>query len=211
ALAELRIAGQSLPNDPQVLELKAYIKRRQGKEQEAVNDLERALELDPRNVVTLQQLGISYGLLHRYADERAIFDRVLVIEPDDITAMLARAGLEIDLEGNVRPLHQLLDRIRAKDPARVQDVADSLLVCALADRDNVAANSALMSLGQIAGIDDPIQFSHPFMEGVVARIAKDDRRAELAFTAARAEQERIVASQPDYGPPLCVLGLIYAA
>jgi TolB-like protein/Tfp pilus assembly protein PilF len=147
ALAELGIAGRSLPNDPQVLELIAYIKRRQGKEQEAVGDLERALELDPRNVVTLQQLGISYGLLHRYADERAIFDRVLVIEPDDITTMLARAGLEIDLEGNVRPLHQLLDRIRAKDPARVQDVADSLLICALAERDTAAANSALMSLG----------------------------------------------------------------
>jgi len=211
ALAELGIAGKSLPNDPQVFELKAYIKRRQGKQQEAVGDLERALELDPRNVVTLEQLAISYDLLHRYADERAIFDRMLVIDPDDIRKMLARASLELGLQGNVRPLHQVIDRIRAKDPAKVRDVADTLLYCALAERDTAAANSALMSLGQIAYIDDPIQFSHPFMEGLVARMAKDDRRAELAFTAARAEQEQIVASQPDYGPPLCVLGLIDAA
>src|SRR5215467_6477982 len=172
ALAELGIAGKSLPNDPQVFELKAYIKRRQGKQQEAVGDLERAIELDPRNVVTLEQLAISYDLLHRYADERAIFDRMLVIDPDDIRKMLARASLELGLQGNVRPLHQVIDRIRAKDPAKVRDVADTLLYCALAERDTAAANSALMSLGQIAYIDDPIQFSHPFMEGLVARMAK---------------------------------------
>ena len=33
----------------------------------------------------------------------------------------------------------------------------------------------------------------------------------LAFTAARAEQEKIVESQPSFGPPWCVLGLIDAA
>src|SRR5205814_8252031 len=32
-----------------------------------------------------------------------------------------------------------------------------------------------------------------------------------AFTAARAEQEKIVQGQPDFGPALCVLGLIDAA
>jgi serine/threonine-protein kinase len=40
---------------------------------------------------------------------------------------------------------------------------------------------------------------------------KDDPRAEAAFGKARLEQEKIVQTQPDYGPPLCVLGLIDAA
>jgi len=48
------------------------------------------------------------------------------------------------------------------------------------------------------------------MEGIIATIAKDDVRAQAAFTAARAEQEKIVQAQPDYGPALCVLGLIDA-
>jgi len=50
-----------------------------------------------------------------------------------------------------------------------------------------------------------------FVEGVIARMVKDDDKARLAFTAARAEQEKIVQAQPDFGPPLCVLGLIDAA
>jgi tetratricopeptide (TPR) repeat protein len=42
-------------------------------------------------------------------------------------------------------------------------------------------------------------------------MTKDENMARLAFTAARAEQEKIIQAQPNYGPPLCVLGLIDAA
>ena len=48
------------------------------------------------------------------------------------------------------------------------------------------------------------------MEGCVGRAFGDDAAARKAFTAARAEVERTVRDQPDYGPPLCVLGLIDA-
>jgi serine/threonine-protein kinase len=49
------------------------------------------------------------------------------------------------------------------------------------------------------------------MEGLIARLAKDDAKAQAAFTAARAEQEKNVQTQPNYGPTVCVLGLIDAA
>jgi tetratricopeptide (TPR) repeat protein len=50
-----------------------------------------------------------------------------------------------------------------------------------------------------------------FGEGLLARMIKDEARARTAFEAARAQQEKIVQAQPDYGPALCVLGLIDAA
>jgi tetratricopeptide (TPR) repeat protein len=49
------------------------------------------------------------------------------------------------------------------------------------------------------------------MEGVIARLAKDDAKARTAFTVARAEQEKLIQAQPNYGPTVCVLGLIDAA
>ena len=55
-----------------------------------------------------------------------------------------------------------------------------------------------------------MQFSRPFVEGMIARLTGDDSKALSAFTEARAEQEKILQTQPDYGPPLCVLGLIDA-
>jgi tetratricopeptide (TPR) repeat protein len=39
----------------------------------------------------------------------------------------------------------------------------------------------------------------------------DNEHARSAFTAARVEQEKTVRAEPNYGPPLCVLGLIDAA
>ena len=42
-------------------------------------------------------------------------------------------------------------------------------------------------------------------------MANDEHKAQLAFTAARAEQEKTVQAQPDYGPAWCVLGVIDAA
>ena len=39
----------------------------------------------------------------------------------------------------------------------------------------------------------------------------DETRARSAFIIARAEQEKSIETQSNYGPPLCVLGLIDAA
>jgi hypothetical protein len=42
-------------------------------------------------------------------------------------------------------------------------------------------------------------------------MTNNEHKAQLAFTAARAEQEKIVQPQRDYGPAWCVLGIIDAA
>jgi tetratricopeptide (TPR) repeat protein len=42
-------------------------------------------------------------------------------------------------------------------------------------------------------------------------MTKDEAGARTAFEAARAQQEKIVQAQPEYGPSLCVLALIDAA
>src|SRR5262249_29223576 len=74
-----------------------------------------------------------------------------------------------------------------------------------------AAKDALIASGEKPiSLMGNVFFNHPFIEGVVARVTKDDEKARSAFTAARAEQEKIVQAQPNYGPALCVLGLIDA-
>jgi serine/threonine protein kinase/tetratricopeptide (TPR) repeat protein len=211
ALAELELARQSLPNDPMVFELKGYIERRRGKQQEALRSLERAVDLDPRNFFTLQQIAASYDLLQRYADEAAMLERALAIKPDDLDTKVARALMEVDWKADTRSLHRLIDEIRAKRPADVENVADSWLICALAERDATAAKAALTASGENPLSDDVIQFSRPFAEGLIARMTNDTDKAWVAFTAARTAQEKAIEAQPNYGPPLCVLGLIDAA
>jgi TolB-like protein/class 3 adenylate cyclase/Tfp pilus assembly protein PilF len=212
ALAELELARQTLPNDSRVFELTGYIQRRQpGRYEEATRTLERAIELDPRNVIVLSQIAaFNYRRLRRYADAKSAWDRLLAITPDDVTAKAERAMVDLDWKGDTRPLHQMIDSIRATNPAAVQKIAESWIICALAERDAAVANNALIASGEnpIALSSENVFFSRPFVEGVIARMTKDNAKARSAFTAARAEQEKIVQAQPNYGPALCILGLI---
>ena len=212
ALAELDIARRTLPNNAGVFELKGYIERRQGKQEEAVRSLERAIELDPRNTFTLQQIGLSYHHLRRYAEEESVLDRALKIDPNNVDTKVARAFVNFHWKADTRLLHQTLDSIRATNPDAAQSIADGWLICALAERDPAAARTAAIAAGSNPPLtDEAVNFSRPFVEGVIARMMKDENEARSAFTAARAEQEKIIQAQPDYGPPLCVLGLIDAA
>jgi serine/threonine protein kinase/tetratricopeptide (TPR) repeat protein len=211
ALAELEVAHQTLPNDPRIFRLMGYIQRRQGRWEESTRYLERALQLDPRNRNTLENLGDSYGGLRRYAEQKSNFDRILAIEPNDLTAKAERAYVELNWKADIGPLRQLIDDIRATNPAAMPQIAPSWLDCALAERDVAAAREALLAFDEGPLGVDAVRFPRPFVEGVIARMANDEHKAQLAFTAARAEQEKIVLPQPDYGPAWCVLGVIDAA
>jgi serine/threonine-protein kinase len=200
-----------LPNDPRIFELRSYVDRRQGKQDEALRNLERAADLDPRNVITLQQIGVSYELFRCYADAKLLWDRVLAIKPDDAETKGELALMEFDWKADTRLLHQTIDSIRATDPAAVPNVADVWLICALAERDAPAAENALIAAGKIPWDDDVVQLNPPFILGVIARMAGDDDKATSAFIAARAEQEKTVEVEQNYAPPLCALGLIDAA
>ena len=210
ALAELEVARQTLPNDPRAFELKGYIERRQGRWEQSTRNLERAIELDPRNFFMLQQIAISYLVLRRYAEEASVLDRALDIEPNDIDTKTARAFVEFHWKADTRPLHQTIDSIRATNPDAVPHIAEDWLNCALAERDAGAAKNALVALGETPLTDYTVHLNRSVIEGVLARMTKHEGKARSAFTAARAEQEKTVQAEPDYGPPLCVLGLIDA-
>ena len=212
ALAELEIARASLPNDVRLFELRGYIERRQGRWEELMQDFERAMDLDPGNLFVQQQIAASYGYLRRYAEAKSAYDRALAIAPDDVETRVARAHVELDWKADTRPLHQLIDSIRATNPVAIPRIADTWLICALAERDAVAAKDAITASGENTPLNyEAVHFNRPFVEGIIARMMKEEGKARAAFIAAGAEQEKIIHAQPNYGPPLCVLGLIDAA
>src|SRR5438094_4285391 len=212
ALAELEIARRGLPNDPRLFELTGYILRRRGQQEEGLRNLERAAELDPRNFNTLQQIALSYQFLGRYAEAIAALDRASAIVPDNAETRANRGLFYLCWKADTRPLHQTIDSILAQGPSAIATAADLWFFCALAERDPAAAERALVALGDNPWLsnESPIILSHSFGEGLLARMTKDEARARTAFETARAQQEKIVQAQPDYGPALCVLAMIDA-
>jgi len=91
-------------------------------------------------------------------------------------------------------------------------VAPDWFYCALRERDWPGAEQALAALGDNSvWADNTIRLSRHFGEGLLARLMHSEAKAAEAFAAARVEQEQVVARQKEYGPALCVLGLIDAA
>jgi len=212
ALAELERVRRALPNDPRLFELTGYILRRRGDQEEGLRNLQRAVELDPRNFYTRQQIALSYQILGRYGEAIAALDSALTIVPDNVETRANRDLYELCWKGEARPLHQTIDSILAQGPSAIAPAADIWFQCALAERDSAAAERALVALGDNpCWSESTIYLSHSFGEGLLARMIKDDARAHAAFEAARTQQEKTVQAQPDYGPALCSLAMIDAA
>ncbi|PYI45578.1 MAG: hypothetical protein DMF11_11570 [Verrucomicrobia bacterium] len=216
ALAELEVARGTLPNDPQILFLSGLIQRRQGHWEESTRTLERAAERDPRNSSryfgVLQSIAGNYATLGRYAEQQRWLGRVLAVEPNDAVTKVILASVDFEQRAEAQPLHQTIDSVRVTSPAAVPSIVNPWLTLALAERDAAAAKDALIATGENPiQLGDDVYSNRPFMEGVIARMTKDDSKARSAFTEARVEQEKVVKAQPNFGPPWCVMGLIDAA
>jgi serine/threonine protein kinase len=211
ARAELAVAQRKLPNNAQVFALMGHIDRLQGRWNESARNYEGALELDPRNLFTLRQLALGYQYMRRFDESAATLDRAVALAPQDAQMRAIRAGVDLDLRADPKPLHKTLEVMLNENPtaATLAVAGESWLDLALCERDPVAAGRALAAVGN--GFNrNQLFFSATFLKACVARAFGDDAAARIAFIAARAEVERTVRERPDEGPPLCILGLIDA-
>jgi tetratricopeptide (TPR) repeat protein len=210
ARAELALARRKLPNNAQVFLLMGYIDQRQGRWNESVRSWEEALELDPANSFTLRRLALAYLYLRRFAELAAAMDRGLALDPQDSGWRTLRAWW-VDLCGRAdpKPLHEICESLMNENPAVAAEYAEVWIDLSLCERDRALAERALATIHEGYNTNG-LYFSRSFMEGCAARAFGDNAAAQKAFTAARAEVERTVREQPDYGPPLCMLGLIDA-
>ena len=91
ALAEFRQAENGLPNSADVIEAIARRQRALGHWDEAVADLQRAIELDPRNIRASNNLALTYCAMRRFPEALATIDRVLAWDPANARAVLTKA------------------------------------------------------------------------------------------------------------------------
>ena len=211
ARKELAQAQRAMPNDSFVRVLAGFIDRRQGRWEESAQAMERAVELDPRNVSILQQLSFNYECLHRYKKMAETLDRVLMIAPKDRDTQIQRASVDFEARADLRPLHSIIQTIVGEDASAGAAVARQWFHLALCQRDGAAAQRALAAIppeGIAAG-----EFNSPrgWFQGIAAGVVSDRETARAGFTAARNEIEKIVHQQPGYAQPLSFLGIIDAA
>jgi TolB-like protein/Flp pilus assembly protein TadD len=214
ARAELALAQQSLPNNPRVYELAGSMDRSQRRWADAIHNLERACELDPRNLPYLINLGSTYLTLHDYDQHIRIMDRIVALHPERRVGRIFRASVEVYRRADTGPWRESIENMLTNEPGSEKDpfVASQRYTLALYDRDWDAAERAAPVLAQ----KHSLQWSFPelgrdFWVGVIARLKGDETSARAAFMRARAQQEEEIRGHPDDAVLLADLGLIDAA
>ncbi len=124
AKPHLAKALELLPGDPRALYYRALVERNAGQVQEAINDFQAMLAKYPRSKDGLRELGFSYYQQHDYARARDQYEKLQVIDPDDLAAHYQLAH-PLPASGRKRQ-----GRCRVSQICRPEGRSDSNYVCA---------------------------------------------------------------------------------
>ncbi|HKP93311.1 MAG TPA: tetratricopeptide repeat protein, partial [Chthoniobacterales bacterium] len=210
ALKEMAIARRGLPNDPGIFRAMAAIQRRQGKWEESSASYAKAVSLDPRDPILLENMGMNYLAVRDYAKAARIFDRAVKAAPETFTIRELRARVEFYSKGDLRPMQSLL----ASWPENIDPNGTITLtrynykmyerkfeeLLGILDR-----SPAEKSRGETS-----VPIAKEFLKANVYRAMKDEANARANFEAARAKAEAAVAASPEDGPRHVYLALIFA-
>jgi TolB-like protein/Tfp pilus assembly protein PilF len=196
---ELAIARQQLPNDPTLFALAGDLDDLEQRYEEAGQQFERAVELDPRNIDLLHRLAIAYEHLRRYPQMAATLDRALVVAPGDALTRVQRGMVDLFWRADTRRLHATIESIALEDPKGIKGLGFSWSMLALCERD-AAAIERMHKLIKDDNLDN----------GLVAWVAGDSQKARIAFTLARDEIAKLVETQSDHALWISLFGLLEA-
>ncbi len=94
ALSELREANRLKANNPEILRCLGWVLFNIGQRPQGVVTLERALNLDHDNTLTLCDLGVAYLEMKNVSKAKALFLRALDLDPDSSRARECVAAVE---------------------------------------------------------------------------------------------------------------------
>jgi TolB-like protein/Flp pilus assembly protein TadD len=220
ACAQLDEALQATPNDSEVIGAMGVIDRRQAKWEQSIAHLERARELDPRNVATIWNLAETYAYCRSYDDADAVLADGLAVSPDAHFFSLARASLALRRDGDPGPLRDAIRKLPADfDPGGAVTALAVRVALMHRDCDEAARRLAGSShnwcndngLSGMAGALDGYTIPRAWYEGLIARARGDADAAQRAFIEARVAVEKDFEEWSSDEKTVMMLALVHAA
>ena len=122
-----------MPNDAEVLALEAYMDRRQGNFEKAVQELKEAITLDPRNPTI--ELADTLFMVRQFSAAGKAYDRAIDLAPDHPILKVLKAYFVTFMKtADNTPLRSAIEAFPAS-MAEDRDILNWHLTCALNDRD----------------------------------------------------------------------------
>ncbi len=115
ALAEFKRAVELQPNNAEALQFSAYVYRRQGQWNRALEGLGRSLEQDPRNASVTGNVAQTYCFLRRWKEAESTARHGLTLDPHEATSMGMLLLSRLNLDGNEKEALRALATFPAEE------------------------------------------------------------------------------------------------
>ena len=195
ALAQFALARDGL-QDPGALHAAMGVSYRGvGRWEEAIAELERALALDPRNIVYAPELAHTYGRMRRYRESQRVWSRYYALTPDAYGFMLIKGWSYTRANGTTDTLAAALRRIPPEFDERGM-VTFSRVSLARFQRRPTDALAVLAASRHTVSEDDMLYRPQSLLRGMVYADLRDSIRAVAQFDSARAMLEDSLAVHP---------------
>ncbi|MBI3871666.1 MAG: protein kinase [candidate division Zixibacteria bacterium] len=203
ALTEFTIVQQREPNNSDIWTEIGFVRRRQGRMQEAVADLKKALELDPQSTERVGQIAQTYLWLRDYAQAEDYLNRTISLAPDFGPAYARKAMLYLLRDGDAKKALDLMsESARLVDPKGEFNATWSILYV-LAGRYPDALDRLQEDFLAIPG-------NRLYRRAYVYNLLNEQRAAQACYDSARVLLEEKLTSDPDAIDTHRGLALTYA-
>src|SRR6266480_4458672 len=210
ALAEFEIAKRGLPNEAQAYMAIGAIQRRQGKWAESTANLEKAVELDPKNSSFLVNLGYNYMATRNFEAADKIFDRGIEAAPESFGSGALKSELAIRWKGDLSVAEKELASVPAGVDPQGLVTLGRVGVLTLQRKFKEALQVIQQFRGEILLVRASTTCPKASFEGTLYLYLDDKVDAHSAFERARIIAERLVRESPDDAARHGQLGLILA-
>jgi len=211
ALEQFSIAQKGLPNNTQLFVEIGFLKRRQGKWEEALASFIKAMELDPGNQTVAFQAGLTCSYMRNYSQAIYYLDRAISLVPDWNQPYILKSWVYIPWEGNTTKARQVLQEAETKVQSVELAISGVLL--------DIFDGHYKMALERLTGPDifvfDPLGFEvndtaiYFLTKAKVFKLTKQTQLELACYDSARIILEKELKASPnEFSHSL--LGLAYA-
>lgn len=205
ALEQFVLAGKGRPNDSNLLAATGFIQRRLGFWNEALRNIRKAAELDPKSSLLASELGNTLMLLRQYDAALIQFDRAIWLVPDWIDIYARKAQSVLLRDGNVTAAAKIFRDAEARVVP-----AEMVMEFALLDVFVEYCDGDVQKAMDKLAIDEVEMELYFINKGRLAHRLGRDSEARSYFESARVMLETKLKTSPDDARYLANLGFAYA-
>jgi serine/threonine protein kinase/tetratricopeptide (TPR) repeat protein len=181
--------AKDFPNEMEVIEAIAWIYRRQGRFEEFIDQIQRALQLDPKDLSKNLELANAYGALRRFDEAHEAIDRTIALAPDRANLYERKASFLVKETGSTRKAREVL----TKAPV-AESMAGTWVNLEYLDRNFERALELVESMPTSTPLE---KLNARTNRGWILLALSRDEEARTELEGAARELETMIASRPD--------------